>query len=191
LGGILYQYVDPVIKRHHVGFLGVHHTPKMNNRDTSDYGRHDHQYLAAGDARVANWPRAMLLIEEVRFPVYRFRIAKRAHRAGWTWDNQPTSERYFRHSKNEVRWLDATPDEAAAATAAEDYQRILEVLPHPDQPGISRDRIRATAKTKLSIGKDKADSWLKLVREDGLVECQETRTDNNRKTNLFRRADGQ
>ena len=191
LGGLLYQVIDPIIKRHHVGFLGVHHTPKTNNRDTSGYGAHDYQYLAAGDARVANWPRAMIQIEPVANGVYRFRASKRWQRTGWTWDNQPTGERYFRHSKNEVRWLDATPDEASAAEAVEDYQRILEVLPGPDQPAISRDRIRATAKTKLSIGKDKADSWLKLAREDGLVECQETRTDNNRKTNLFRRANGQ
>ncbi len=191
LGGLLYQVVDPIIKRHNVSFLGVHHTPKTNNRDTSGYGAHDYQYLAAGDARVANWPRAMIQIEPVVNGVYRFRASKRWQRIGWTWDNQPTSERYFRHSKNEVRWLDATPDEAAAAAAVENYQRILEVLPNPEQPGISRDRIRATAKTKLNIGKDKADSWLKLAREDGLVECQETRTDNNRKTTLFRRANGQ
>jgi hypothetical protein len=65
LGGLLYQVVDPILKRHRVGFVGVHHTPKTNNRDTSGYGAHDHQYLAAGDARVANWPRAMIQIEPV------------------------------------------------------------------------------------------------------------------------------
>jgi hypothetical protein len=169
LGGLLYQMIDPVIKRHRVGFLGVHHTPKTNNRDTSKYGAHDHQYLAAGDARVANWPRAMIGIEPVAKGVYRFRASKRWQRTGWTWDNEGTGERYFRHALNEIRWVDATPEDAAEAQAVESYKTILQILPDSSDPGISRERIRDSAKAKLGIGKHKADGWLKLAIEDGLV----------------------
>jgi hypothetical protein len=170
LGGLLYQTIDPILKKHCVGFLGVHHTPKTNNRDTSGYGAHDYQYLAAGDARVANWPRGMIQIEPVAHGVYRFRAAKRWQRTGWTWAGKPVKERFFSHCPTEIRWLDATPEQAIEAKAVEDYRRITEILPKPDQPGISRDRLRLEAKNKLSIGKDKADSWLKLAIEDGLVE---------------------
>jgi AAA domain len=188
LGGLLYQIVDPIIKRHRVGFLGVHHTPKTNNRDTSGYGAHDHQYLAAGDARVANWPRAMIQIEPVAKGVYRFRISKRWQRSGWTWDQKPTSERYFRHAQNEVRWIDATPEDASEAQAVEDYKSILEVLPSPDKPGISRDRVRDMAKNKLNVGKGKADSWLKLAIEDGTAERLKSPIPDTKRTEaLFRR----
>lgn len=118
LGGILYQIIDPAIKAARVGFMGIHHTPKTNNRDTTGYGSHDWQYLAAGDARVANWPRAMISIEESGFPVYRFRLAKRGHRAGWTdQDNRPITERFFAHCcQGNIRWVDATGEQAAQAS---------------------------------------------------------------------------
>jgi hypothetical protein len=189
LGGLLYQTVDPIIKKHHLGLFGVHHTPKTHNRDTSDYGVHDFQYLAAGDARVANWPRAMISIEEVRYPIYRFRIAKRGHRAGWTWDGKLTNERYFRHHEPPlVRWDDSSPEEASEAAKVEDYSRILDILPKANQPGISRDRVRDLAKNQLGIGRDKADSWLKLAEEDDLVEIIPATTEHNRKTFLYRRS---
>lgn len=190
LGGLLYQFVDPVLKENRVGFLGVHHTPKTNNRDTSGYGTHDHQYLAAGDARVANWPRAMIQIEPVAKGVYRFRLAKRGHRAGWTWDSEPTSERYFKHAASEVRWLDATPEDAQAAEAVESYRTIATVLPGAGEQGISRERVRQLAKDRLHIGKVKADGWLKLGIEDNIIERVENIGDNKRLVALFRQSGG-
>jgi hypothetical protein len=130
----------------------------------------------------------MIQIEPVAKGVYLFRISKRWQRTGWTWEGKPVSERYFRHAKNEVRWIDALPEEAAEAKAVENYKVILEVLPAPDKPGISRERLRDAAKNKLSIGKGKADSWLKLAIEDGTVERLETPIpDSKRKEALFRR----
>jgi len=186
LGGILYQHVDPIIKKHGVGFVGVHHTPKTNNRDTSGYGRHDHQYSAAGDARVSNWPRAMIEIEEARYPVYRFRISKRAEKSGWTWEGKPTHERFFKQCSHAVRWMDAMPEEVSSASRSEDYKQIVTILPTAEQDGISRDRIRILGKEKLRIGKEKADSWLKLAVEDKLVERYEIESEHKRRTALFR-----
>jgi hypothetical protein len=188
LGGLLYQTVDPIIKLHRVAFMGVHHTPKTNNRDTSGYGAHDYQYLAAGDARVANWPRAMIQIEPVAKDVYRFRVSKRWQRTGWTWNGQPTKERYFQWAKDRVAWIDARPEAAEEAQNVEDYKRILEVLPPHDQPGISRERIHNLAKNKFNLGKNRADSWLKLALEDGAVDRKEKRNPKTkRKEAFFRR----
>lgn len=169
LGAMLYKSIDPIIKRFHIGFVGVHHTPKTNNRDTSGYGVHDWQYGAAGDARIANWPRAMIQIEPVADDIYRFRAAKRGHRSGWTWDLKPTNERYFRHHKP-IRWVDASPEDAKEAKEKDSYKRLLEVLPMKHEEPFSRDRVRDLAKSKFEVGINKADSWLKLVLEDGLAE---------------------
>ncbi|MDE2105466.1 MAG: AAA family ATPase [Patescibacteria group bacterium] len=189
LGHLLYQVIDPVLKRHRTSFFGVHHTPKMNRIDTSGYGQHDHQYLAAGDARVANWPRAMVMIAESKFPVYRFLLTKRGHRAGWTWDGKPTFERFFKHhSAPEIRWVDAMPAEVEQAEAVENYNDLSDLLPAADKPGISRERIRDLAKNKLGIGKHKADEWTKLLVEDGKLERLEVPTKSKRKEALFRRA---
>lgn len=188
LGGILYQVIDPILKRHNVGFLGVHHTPKTNNRDTSGYGRHDWQYLAAGDARVANWPRAMMQIEEAKYPVYKFHVTKRGQRTGWTWDQKPTNELHFRHCDGMVRWADAMPEEIATANNSKDYTQILEILPPQSESGISRERMQQLAKSRLNAGKSRADAWLKLANEDGEVETISERTKSNRVTHLFRRS---
>lgn len=185
LGRLLYQTVDPAIKAVRTGFHGVHHTPKTNNRDTSDYGDHDHQYLAAGDARVANWPRSMMLIEPVRDGLYRFRITKRWQRSGWTWDGKPTNERYFKHAKGELRWLDAMPEEISRASSS-NHADLASILPRNDQTAISRQRVRVLAKEKLKIGKNPTDEWLKLCIEDGLIVKVNTINDNNRKEVMFR-----
>lgn len=190
LGGLLYQAVDPVIKEHGIGFVGVHHTPKMNNRDTSRYGAHDYQYLAAGDARVANWPRAMIQIEPAGGTVYRFRASKRWRRTGWSSNGKPTDELFFRHSERGVLWIAASQDDVAAAGRSEDYRKILEVLPAAEDPGISRERVRSLAKAKLKIGKGKADEWLKLAREDGAAVFVEIENaTSKRRERRFRRAE--
>lgn len=185
LGGILYQHIDPVLKRRKISFLGVHHTTKTNNKDTSQYKSHDYQYLAAGDARVANWPRAMISIEEVGRGVYRFRLAKRDHRAGWTLNGKATDVLYFRRHRP-IRWVDATLEDVHESEWVENYRVLVSVLPNPDQEPISRDRIRDLAKKTINVGKHKADSWLKLLIEDKLVEQVQIETENKRHAVLFR-----
>src|SRR5262249_38352302 len=97
LGAMLYVVIDPCIKKHRCGFLGVHHTPKPIYRPAFNYGAYDHQYLAAGDARIANWPRLSLQLEPISAnPVLTacFRIAKRWQRIAWVNEHgEPTRER--------------------------------------------------------------------------------------------------
>lgn len=186
IGRLLYHHIDPVIKRHQIGFLGTHHTPKMNNRDTTGYGAFDHQYLAAGDARVANWPRGMLLIEPMANGVFRFRCVKRWRRIGWQLNGEPVQERSFRYADRAIRWVDATPEEATRAAKVEDYRRILEVLPKADEKPVSRERIRDEARNKLNVGRDRADAWLKLAYEDGLAEKVSVPGEGTRSSMMYR-----
>lgn len=190
LGTLLYQHVDPAIKKgQRVGFMGVHHTPKMNRMDTKNYGSFDHQYLAAGDARVANWPRAMIQIEPVSGNIYLFRVAKRAARCGWTWDQKPTNERYFKHHKP-IRWVDATPEQAKAAkdqVKNRNYRNLVNAFTEKE-PRVSRQRLYDNAQEFLNIGESKAAKWLALCIEDKIILRVEGLSENNRKTVLFERA---
>jgi hypothetical protein len=196
LGAMLYQVIDPIIKKYHAGFLGVHHTTKPIYKDTSGFGPYDYQYLAAGDARIANWPRLSIQIEPIATNpslTACFRITKRWQRVAWLNENgEPTRERYLKHS-TKIWWEDASQDEEESARADEQPREILEILPSPTEPGIIREEVRVRAKNKLHVGKGKADDWLKIGVQDGLVERYESSAKGKRKTKpkrkiaLFRR----
>lgn len=188
LGDMLYHTVDPIIKKHRVGFIGIHHTPKTNNRDTSKYGDHDHQYAAAGDARVANWPRAMMNIESCGSGVYTFRMSKRWKRAGWTMESEPVSLRYFKHAEDSIRWIDATEADIDKAAATERHGDVVWILPELAQPGFSMDKFFVVAKEKLNIGQNKARSFLNVCIEEELVDVYEDKTDNNRNAKFYRKS---
>jgi hypothetical protein len=191
LGSMLYTVIDPVIKRHHIGFLGVHHTPKPFSKAGYSYGAYDYQYLAAGDARIANWPRLSLQIEPISAsPVLTacFRIAKRWQRIAWLNEHgEPTRERFLKHSAGKIWWCDASQAEADAARENEDPRKILDILPSPTEPGILREELHVLAKNKLKIGKGKADAWLKIELHNGMVDRGEIETEAKRKAAVFRR----
>src|SRR5262249_10178059 len=156
-----------------IGFLGVHHTPKPFSKSGVSYGAYDYQYIAAGDARIANWPRLSLQLEPIAAsPVLTayFRIAKRWQRIAWL-NNQggSTRDRYLKHSSGKIWWEDATQTEADLAREDEDSAKILEILPLPTDEGIIREEVRLRAKNKFKIGKGKADDWLKIELRKGMV----------------------
>lgn len=191
LGTVLYQIVDPVIKHHHIGFVGVHHTTKTIYRDTSNFGAFDHQYLAAGDARTANWPRFSIQLDPVATnPVVTvcLRVTKRWQRLRWLNEHgEPTHERYIKHSVDRIWWEDASLDDVNGPLGTEDAKKILEILPSPTESGIMREEIRIRAKNKLRLAKGKADDWLKIVVHNGLAERYEEKSESNRGVALFRR----
>jgi hypothetical protein len=192
LGSMLYTVIDPVIKKHRIGFLGVHHTPKpIYNKAPGNYGAYDFQYLAAGDARIANWPRLSLQIEPISAnPVLIacFRIAKRWQRIAWLNEHdEPTRERFLKHSPDKIWWTDATQDEANSSRENEEPRKILDILPGPSEPGIIREEVHVRAKNKFNIGKHKADDWLKIELHAGMIDRGEIQTESKRKTALFRR----
>jgi hypothetical protein len=191
LGSMLYAVIDPIIKYHHIGFLAVHHTPKPFSKAGVSYGAYDYQYIAAGDARIANWPRLSLQLEPIAAnPILLacLRIAKRWQRIAWLNEHdEPTRERFMKHSSGRIWWEDAAQDEAEAARENEDPRKILDILPPPSEPGIIRDEIHVEAKNKLKIGEAKANKWLAIELEKGMVHRGEIITKANRKAAVFRR----
>ena len=93
-----------------------HHTPKVTNRDTSQWRASDWMYAGAGSADLTNWCRAALVIDPThRGHVFRFIAAKRGGRIGWRDENdQRVFERHFCHSTDGgICWREATPGDIA------------------------------------------------------------------------------
>jgi hypothetical protein len=113
----LRNWLNPLLEKHQCAAVVVHHTPKTRNWDTSKWKLVDWAYAAAGNNDMANWARAIVVIDATDDPdVYRFVLAKRGKRAGWVDDLGATAlVRYFAHSNNGIRWTEATPEQVAVA----------------------------------------------------------------------------
>lgn len=76
--------INPLLTEFNCAGILVHHTPKNNNRDTSQYRTSDWAYAGAGSADIVNWARAMLAIDPCKESgKFCFIAAKRGRRAGW------------------------------------------------------------------------------------------------------------
>jgi hypothetical protein len=181
LGALCYGVLDPVLKRTGVALIAIHHTYKLKRMDTENIDRHGHQWLAAGGGQVSAWARFMIQIEATGTEgLYLWRLAKGDPKeAGWQWDGKPTRERWFRWDPEVYRWGDAAPEGQPGGGG---YCRLLEVLPGPGEPAVSRERVHYDAKEKIHLGKNKTDQYLKLLLEEGRVERIQ-----NGKEALFRR----
>jgi hypothetical protein len=184
LGALCYGVLDPVLKRTGVGLVAVHHTYKLKRMDTEGLDRHGHQWLAAGGGQLSAWARFMIQIQATETKgLYLWRLAKGDPKeAGWQWNGNPTWERWFQWHPELYRWIDADPE---GQTGGDGYCRLLEVLPGPGEPPVSRERLHYDAKEKLHLGKNKTDQYLKLLLEEGRVE----RVQNGKEAHFRRKGD--
>lgn len=157
------------------GIVVCHHTPKSTGNGTNaqarkSWGAFDWQYAAAGGADLANWARAVMVIEALSRDVFAFRAAKR-----WPgWKNAEGAAEHVRHFQRErehgkVYWHDATPGDATEAqgTTARGNGPDLEALREtaaamvktPIAPGVLKDRMR----TKMGLTKGQSETLLSLL----------------------------
>lgn len=82
----LRNMLNPVIQRHKVGLLLVHHSNKPPSGDQkASWQAGDFAYLGAGSAEFANWARAVIAIRSIGSDsVFQLLLAKRGRRARWT-----------------------------------------------------------------------------------------------------------
>ncbi len=108
--------LNPLLAKHRVACIVNHHTPKVTNRDTSNWRASDWMYSGAGSADVTNWARAILVIDPTHADgLFRFIAAKRGSRIGWTGENgEPTIFRCFGHARDGIYWRDADEQDIAA-----------------------------------------------------------------------------
>ena len=114
--------IDKILTEYRCAISINHHTTKTIYRDTSQWTPADWAYAGAGGAVIANWPRAIVVMEATSMRgVFKFHIGKRWMRSGWADENgDPVSERVFcwQGGGNVIFWRDATEDEVEGLARA-------------------------------------------------------------------------
>lgn len=114
-GYFLRGLLMPFLQKMSAAGIVVHHTPKINNRDTSKWGYNAHMYAGHGSAEWTNAPRAVMTIEATKSPkVFEFRVAKRGRQSGWDEENG-VYIRHFSHAPKgtPMRWIPSTEEDIA------------------------------------------------------------------------------
>jgi hypothetical protein len=163
--------LNPILTKHDCASVIIHHTPKTNFRDTTNWKSSDWMYSGAGAAVLTNWARAYLVIDPCEEQgVYKFIAAKRGKRIGWG-DHFPVFEQYWTHSTQEgqLLWLPANQDQASAEKSKRQKGRddLLPLIPIVDP--ISQELLFIEAKEKLSMGSNKVRDFVKVLIDKGKI----------------------
>lgn len=98
-----------------VVWMIVHHTNKPN-KDAEQKNKpvaSDYAYLSSGSSELANWPRAVLTLQQVQNGLFELRAPKRGKRAGLVdADGQPATEIYLKHGDHGICWERSVAGEA-------------------------------------------------------------------------------
>lgn len=184
VSGWLRSGLNPILHRHGVGCLLVHHACKPKADGSNHASDHDLAYAGLGSSEWANWARAILSLQGVAdMPnVFRLTAGKRGTRLRWDdRDGEPTRRRYVAHATEPgtIYWRDATEAEALAAEIAAstgkggrprgpsnealgDMMMNL-VEGQPAKAGDLLERFRAAA----AVGKTRAHEVLRDLEETG------------------------
>jgi hypothetical protein len=114
----LRNMLNPVIHRHNVGFLLVHHVNKPpQGEQKGQWQAGDFAYLGSGSAEFANWARAVIAIRSIGSDsVFELMLAKRGRRAGWLDAmGRPANSRYIAYHREPgvICWREAEEAELA------------------------------------------------------------------------------
>jgi hypothetical protein len=159
----LRNWINPILTAHQVGIIFIHHTPKTNYRDTSDWKFNDWMYAGAGAADITNWARAYLAIEPEKIPgVFKFIAAKRGARIGWN-----RFETYWAHTPEEGKllWVPADKDQITAVkkNATREPNDLLKLIPPLDP--ISQEKLLHLA-SEIGFGEKKVRQFLQILVEN-------------------------
>lgn len=110
------EVVNPIIHRHQVGLLLIHHTNKpIRGEEKSDWKAGDLAYLGQGAADWANWARGVMAIRTIgSHTTFDLCLGKRGGRIGWKDENgRNLYTRYIAHAKEQgsICWREPTTDE--------------------------------------------------------------------------------
>jgi len=119
VGHFLRNVINPVLLRHNVGFIAVHHSNKpLAGQQKQDWQAGDFAYLGAGSAEFANWARAVLAIRSMgSHDIYQLVAGKRGKRIGWRdpEDGSKVFHKFIKHASEGICWLEASKADVDAA----------------------------------------------------------------------------
>jgi hypothetical protein len=165
----LNEWLNPILSEFAIAAILIHHTPKTNFRDTTNWKPSDWMYSGAGAAAMTNWARAYLVIDPCDTAgVYKFIAAKRGRRIGWG-NAVPVYETFWAHSQedDQMLWLPADKDQIALAkkNAAITAEDILKLIPPMD--AVEQTLIHQAAKDKLNAGVNKVRTLINQLVAEG------------------------
>jgi hypothetical protein len=123
VGQFLRNGITPVLHRHNLGMIILHHSNKpLRGKEKDGWSGGDFAYLGAGAAEWANTARAVLAIRSVGSEsIFILSAAKRGRRLGWK-DNSDiiTYSQYISHHSdpNIICWRPATDEEILEVTTS-------------------------------------------------------------------------
>jgi hypothetical protein len=162
--------LNPILTKRNCAAIVVHHTPKTNFRDTSQWKPSDWMYSGAGAAVLTNWARAYLVLDPCdTHGLFKLIAAKRGKRIGWG-DRVPGFEQFFAHSTEpgQLLWLPATQDEITAdrQNSKKTPGDLLRLVPVLDP--ILQEAFFQLASEK-GFGEKKSREFIKILLHDGKV----------------------
>jgi hypothetical protein len=169
--------LNPLLDEFRAGAVINHHTPKVTNRDTSNWRGSDWMYAGAGSADITNWCRAAVVIDPTYTQgVFKFILAKRGSRIFWF---DPAGGRvffkYFRHAADgRICWELATQEdiEKAGASLRKSSSRILtegEVIELiPEEGSIAKNQLVSLCRTNGASNLGARDLVQRMI-EDGRI----------------------
>jgi hypothetical protein len=170
--------LNPILTRRAVACILNHHTPKVVNRDTSNWRGSDWMYSGAGSADITNWTRAALVIDPTHAPgVFKLIAAKREYRIGWVdADGERETLRHYCHASDGLYWREATDDDLAAVEAAAQAKKQGKTVKTAADLKAHVPTVGAIPKVELlekargsGFSKHLADAALKELLETGAV----------------------
>ncbi|MEM7385740.1 MAG: hypothetical protein AAF514_12420, partial [Verrucomicrobiota bacterium] len=168
----LQHQLTPLLRSNQCGAIIPHHTPKSTNRDTTSWRESDWQYSGAGSAVLANWVRAMLVIEPTKAPgVFKFIGAKRGRRVGWRdEEGERVIIKHFAHSgTDELYWREARPEDFAQSDKSqgdESEDMLKRIVGHvPEDMAVHRDDVKFSG----IAGEKKVDAFIKKAVREGVL----------------------
>jgi hypothetical protein len=189
--------LNPLLTKHGVACVLNHHTPKVTNRDTSNWRGSDWMYSGAGSADISNWARAILVIEPTHADhVFRFIAAKRGGRIGWAdEEGKKQTTRHYCHASDGISWRAATDDDMEAveeatpaskkAKSAKTPDDLLELIPVHGK--IPKEVLISTVAAKAKIGVNKTRRLLtELVQSGRAFEHRISRSGTNPEIHISR-----
>ena len=177
--------LTPLLHKHNVGVVITHHTPKTNNRDTSNWTTADFSYAGAGGAEITNWARAVIVVSSTQTQgTFEFRAAKRGRRIGWQNEkNEQEYARYYRHNPNSgaIYWvsgdatevqLDAEKKKNRGRSSSDPEQLILSFVETAGGGGVEKSTLLDQVK-KMGASTASASATLKrLLHADKPKICE-------------------
>jgi RecA-family ATPase len=176
------ELLNPLVQKHRVGVLLVHHTNKpLRGKDKDGWAAGDYAYLGSGSAEWVNAVRAALALQSIGSDtVFELRAIKRGQRLRWNdYQGERTFKQYIAYHRDEgvICWRQASAEEVADALAegkagrpkAHDDSVCLHAV--QSQPGASQETYLELIVDRLGCGRTTAQRMFKAcIASKWLIE---------------------